>query len=675
MNQLASTTSPYLLQHAHNPVDWFPWGEEALQKARDENKPIFLSIGYAACHWCHVMAHESFENADIAEYLNEHFISIKVDREERPDIDSIYMQAVVSLTGQGGWPLSVFLMPDLRPFYGGTYFPPVRRYNMPSFLEVLQAVQDAWQNRRAEVSNAGEQIASHLQEQSKNISSDTSFTKEHLQSAGNVLIQSYDWTHGGWGPAPKFPLPMVIEYLLRRHVQGDANAIQPVIHALHAISRGGIYDVVGGGFHRYSTDADWLVPHFEKMLYDNAQLALAYLHAWQLTGDPSFRQVTEETLDFIHREMTHPDGGFYSSLDADSEGEEGRFYAWSLSEIREHLADNSEFFEAAYEIKPAGNWEGKIILQRAIDKATLASRFGLTREQVSCKLTDCHRILLQARCRRIRPGTDDKVLTAWNGLALSAFSQAAIVFNRSDYLDVATRNSDFLLTSLRPDGQLRRSWRDGHTTREVFLEDYAALALGLIDLYQADFDSSWYSAALGLAEEMVDRFRDPSGGFFDTSKDADALLTRPKDLQDNATPSGNALAAEALLRLAALGENNYWQELATKTLAHVRDMAIRYPTAFGRHLSAADFALGPVKQVALVMGPQEETSQGMLKALRGRYQPNRVVAASHFPPEREAPALLRERPLKDGKTTAYVCEGFVCKQPATSPEELEKQLG
>ncbi len=674
MNILTSTTSPYLLQHAANPVDWFSWGDEALQKARDEDKPIFLSIGYAACHWCHVMAHESFENVETAAYLNEHFISIKVDREERPDIDSIYMQAVVSLTGQGGWPLSVFLMPNLRPFYGGTYFPPVRRYNMPSFMEVLRAVQDAWQNRRGEVMNAGQQITIHLQNQGMNITTSESFTQDDLLIAGNILIQGYDWMHGGWGAAPKFPQPMAIEFLLRRHLDGDKDALKPAIHTLHAMARGGMYDGIGGGFHRYSTDANWLIPHFEKMLYDNAQLALAYLHAWQLTGNPSFRRVVEETLGFIRREMTHPEGGFYSSLDADSEGEEGKFYVWGLDEIRERLGKDSEFFEMAYGITPRGNWEGKTILQRTLDDSILVSRFGLTREQVTEKLNECHRRLLQERTGRVRPGTDDKVLTTWNALALSAFSQTAVAFDRSDYLEIAARNADFLLTSLRPEGQLRRSWRDGHTTREVFLEDYAALIIGLLDLYQADFNNRWYMVASELAEGMIEKFQDASGGFFDTPKDAEALLTRPKDLQDNATPSGNALAAEALLKLGAFSENNEWQELAWKALAQVKEMAVRYPTAFARHLSAAHFALGPVKQVAVVGDPQEVTFQGMLKVLWNRYQPNRVLAASHFPPGKDAPALLQERPLKDRKTTAYVCEKFACKKPTNSIEELEKQL-
>ena len=673
-NHLANQNSPYLVQHASNPVEWYPWGAEALEKARREDKPIFLSIGYAACHWCHVMAHESFEDPEIAAILQSDFISIKVDREERPDLDSIYMAAVVSLTGQGGWPMSVFLTPDLEPFYGGTYFPPERRHGLPSFKELLLFLTEAWQNRRTEITSSAQQISLHLKQRSDQGGSSGTFNPDTLETATNSLISNYDNQHGGWGAAPKFPQPMSIEFLLRRHLTGHTEALKPALHTLRAMSLGGMYDVVGGGFSRYSTDNTWLVPHFEKMLYDNALLARVYLHAWQISHEPFLRQVVEETLEFVAREMLSPQGGFYSSLDADSEGVEGKFYVWSLDELRQILAQDSPFFESAYGISPLGNWEGKTILQRSKDDNTLASQFDLPPDQVVDKLKDCHARLLQVRGQRTRPGTDDKVLTAWNGLMLSAFAEAGRVFDNASYIEIAGRNADFLLTSLRPDGKLRRTWRLGQTGQEVFLEDHASLILGLLELYQSDFSLRWFTEACQLAEEMLTRFSDPAGGFFDTARDAESLLTRPKDLQDNATPSGNALAAEALLRLAALTEAPDWRRTAEKTLDLVADMAPRYPTAFGHWLSAADFALGKETQVAILGDPADEKTQALLNIVRTTYHPNLVIAACSLPPADGAPALLAERPLLNGQPTAYVCQGFVCLQPVTQPDELTRQL-
>ena len=426
MNKLSTSTSPYLLQHANNPVDWHPWGEEALTKSKTENKPIFLSIGYAACHWCHVMAHELFEDPEVAAFMNENYVNIKVDREERPDLDAIYMQATVAMTSSGGWPMSVFLTPNLKPFYAGTYFPPVPRYNMPSFRDVLAGIANTWQKQPDEAMRVGDDVSNHLQQALNiNVQSDSGFTQAHLDAAAKSLLDSYDWGYGGWGSAPKFPQPMTIGFLLRRYSAGNNEALKPVIHALQAMARGGMYDVVGGGFSRYSTDNFWRVPHFEKMLYDNAQLARAYLHAYQVTGDPFFKDIVTETLDFIAREMTHPDGGFYSSLDADSEGEEGKFYVWTLDEIRSALQDDSDLFEAAYGITMQGNWEGHTVLQRALDDASVAARFKIDLETVPVKLADCHARLLSVRAARIRPGTDDKVLTSWNGLMLATMAEAA----------------------------------------------------------------------------------------------------------------------------------------------------------------------------------------------------------------------------------------------------------
>ncbi len=680
MNRLSTSTSPYLLQHAHNPVDWYPWGKEALQKAENEDKPIFLSIGYAACHWCHVMAHESFEDTGTAAFMNENFVNIKVDREERPDLDGIYMQAVVAMTGSGGWPMSVFLTPDLRPFYSGTYFPPVPRYNMPSFKDVLQGLTRAWREERDEILRVGEQVTGHLQLQTAagSASGDT-FTPATLEAVADAMLEAYDRTHGGWGSAPKFPQPMSLEFMLRRALAGPGQReeyTKLVTHALRAMSRGGMYDVVGGGFARYSTDNTWRVPHFEKMLYDNALLASIYLHTWQVTGEPAFRRVVEQTLDFITRELTHPQGGFYSSLDADSEGEEGKYYVWTLDEIRNNISEESEFelFKAAYGLTEQGNWEGRTILQRALDDASLAARFKLDPEDVPVKLGESHSKLLAARAPRVRPGTDDKVLTGWNGLMLGAFAEAARALNDSRYLEVARRSADFLLSALRPDGQLRRAWRNGRTTEEVFLEDYAALILGLLELYQTDFNVRWFSAAQELADQMVTRFKDPAGGFFDTPEDGEKLLVRPKEIQDNAIPSGNALAAEALLKLSALTDYGEYRDLAESALALAANSAMRYPTSFARWLSAADFALGTVKQIAILGEAQDDTFQGVLKKLRSEYRPNVLAAASTFPPLKEAPTLLAERPLLDNRTTVYVCEGFTCRLPVTSTDDFIKQL-
>jgi uncharacterized protein YyaL (SSP411 family) len=720
MNRLSTVTSPYLLQHAHNPVDWYPWGEEALNKARTENKPIFLSIGYAACHWCHVMAHESFEDNEVAAFMNEHFVNIKVDREERPDLDGIYMQATMAMTGSGGWPMSVFFTPDLKPFYAGTYFPPVRRYNMPAFRDVLAGIARTWKEDRAEVDRVSGQLSEHLQQALNiNLKTETTFTQDDLDRAAKTLVDNYDWENGGWGAAPKFPQPMSIEFLLRRaspspvgrgmsEEQGEGenapltsfaspesrDELKAALHALKAMARGGMYDVIGGGFSRYSVDQFWRVPHFEKMLYDNAQLARAYLHAWQITGDEFFKRVVIETLKFIEREMTHPDGGFYSSLDADSEGEEGKFYVWSLEEIREVLKGDSEFFEAAYGITARGNWEGKTVLQRALDDVSLAVRFKLDPETVPAKLAELHSKLLTARASRVRPGTDDKVLTAWNGLMLATVAEAARVITKQSpqvneeiassgyrprrndiYYKLATRNAEFLLNSLRLDGKLKRSWREGKVTSEVFLEDYAALILGLIELYQTDFNNKWFTAARELADEMIELFTDPSGGFFDTSNESEGLLLRPKDLQDNATPSGNALACEALLKLSAFTDNGKYRDIAERSLGQIADMALQYPTAFARWLSAADFALGHVKQVAVVYEADAFTNaQELIRFAQSTYRPNMVIAASPYPPSEEAPPLLMDRPLKNGKPTVYVCEGFVCRNPVNSSPELMELL-
>ncbi len=676
-NKLVNENSPYLLQHANNPVDWYPWGDEALSRARNENKPVFLSIGYSACHWCHVMESESFTDPETAAIMNANFVNIKVDREERPDLDSIYMQATTAMTGSGGWPMSVFLTPDLQPFYAGTYFPPVRRHNLPSFKDVLLSLATAWQEQKDEIDRVGSQIMAYLQPGTKTGTTEKTFTPEILNAASQDMIASYDWSNGGWGQAPKFPQPMSIEFLLRRAVTDPAKKeeiLKLVVHVLQAMSRGGMYDVVGGGFARYSVDNYWRVPHFEKMLYDNAQLALAYLHGYLVTGEERFRQVCEETLDFVLREMTHPEGGFYSSLDADSQGEEGKFYAWSQDEIQAALGPDFEFFKAAYGITPQGNWEGKIVLQRALDDASLMARFKLDSQAVHQKLAEAHRRLLEVRSKRIRPGTDDKILTMWNALMLSAFAEAGRALERPDYLQAAQKNARFLTDRLYVDNRLHRSWREGQARHNAYLEDHAAMVLALLDVYQSDFNNEWFELASRLAGEMTAHFADPDGGFFDTRDDHEALLVRPKDVQDNATPSGNAMACEALLKLAAFGDEGRYRDMAEKALGQVVDFSTRYPTSFARWLSAADFALANVKQVAIVHQPGAKDLGEFLQVAQAGYRPHQVLAAAALPLPPSAPALLHDRPLKEARTTVYVCEGFVCQYPVMTVPELKKLL-
>jgi uncharacterized protein YyaL (SSP411 family) len=670
-NRLINENSPYLLKHAYNPVDWYPWGPEALTKAKAEDKPIFLSIGYTSCHWCSVFERESFIDPRTAALMNEHFINIKVDREERPDLDGIYMQAVVAMTGSGGWPMSVFLTPDGVPFYGGTYFPPTRRYNMPAFTEVLTAIANTWENDRERALRSGQQLKAHLQQEMRPAPEAITLSEDTTQQAAMGLAQSYDWKNGGWGQAPKFPQPMTIDFLLNRATRGDKFALEIATHALDAMARGGMYDVVGGGFARYSVDDRWRVPHFEKMLYDNAQLARVYLHAYLLTKNAFYRRIVEETLDFIARELTHPDGGFYSSLDADSEGEEGKFYIWTREEIQDVLREEADFFIAAYHVTEGGNFEGHTVLQRALSDEPLAEQFAIPVESVTPRLQAAHTRLLTRRAERVRPGTDDKVLTAWNGLMLIAFAEAGRYLHRADYTSQALRNADFLLTQLHPADRLLRAWRVGTPKHNAYLEDYAALLLGLLALYQTDPNPRWFSEAARLAGDMLAHFTDPNGGFFDTRDDHETLVVRPKDVQDNATPSGNALTITALLQLAAFSGNGAWREVAERALSGIQPALTRYPTAFAQWLFALDFALGPVQEIALV-GPAP-ARDALVQTVWARYNPRQVVAISDGAPS-GSPSLLLDRPLLQGLPTVYVCEHFVCQQPVNTPEALIKLL-
>ncbi len=672
-NRLAHEASPYLRQHAENPVDWYPWGEEALRAAREQDKPILLSIGYAACHWCHVMAHESFEDPATAAQMNRDFINIKVDREERPDLDSIYMGAVVAMTGQGGWPMTVALTPDGQPFFGGTYFPPTPRHGMPAFRQVLTSLADAWRDRRADVEGSAADVAAHLRQTTlaAALGGGGALNADLLDQALNALLRSFDARLGGFGGAPKFPPSMTLEFLLHVTAQrGDSMALHMAERTLEAMAHGGLYDQIGGGFARYSTDDRWLVPHFEKMLYDNALLARVYTHAWQITGKPLYRRVVEETLDFVAREMRHEAGGFSSSYDADSEGEEGKFYVWTADAIRAALGDEAGRFMAAYGVSEAGNWEGRNILHVAED---LSGGDHLT------GLAEARRTLFEIRARRVPPGLDDKALTAWNGLMLAAFADAGQALGRPDYIAVAVANADFLRARMRrDDGRLWRAWQPGLGDApgrfNAYLEDYACLADGLLALYAATFEPRWFAWARELADAMLAHFSDPAGGFFDTSDDHEDLLHRPKDVQDNATPSGNSMAAHVLLRLGLLtGEGRYW-DAAEGLVSSLYTAMARYPSAFAHWLDAAAFILGEPREVAIIGDPATADARALLDVVLGRYRPDLVVAAG----EGEAAAvvpLLAGRGRLDGRAAAYVCRRFVCQQPVSEPDALASQLG
>ena len=677
-NRLAHESSPYLLQHADNPVQWYPWGEDALRQAQAEDKPIFLSIGYSACHWCHVMAHESFEDEQVAAILNEHFVSIKVDREERPDLDRIYMSAVQAMTGRGGWPMSVFLTPQGQPFYGGAYFPPTRRYGRPSFSDVLLAVANGWRNRRQELMESGQQLVEVIEQQSGMLGDvkREDVTRETWEAAFQNLDRSFDDVRGGWGGAPKFPQPMVLEFLLRyRQTTDSPRADYMVFLTLEAMAFGGMYDQLGGGFHRYSVDDHWQVPHFEKMLYDNAQLARVYLHGWQVRGDPFYRAIAEETLDYVVREMTGPSGGFYSTQDADSEGQEGKFFLWTPDEIRAVLGAEADAFMAAYGVSEQGN--ASTGSAHGLEGQNILEFFGHMGQREA--LAAARRKLFAAREERVHPGRDDKVLTSWNGLMLAAFAEAARALGRDDYRRVAERNADFLLRELRNPqsairnarGRLLHTWKAGVAKVNGYLEDYTHLIEGLLELYQTTFEPRWYQAAGELAETMIEHFSAPGGGFFDTSDDHEALIVRPRELQDNAVPSGNAMAARVLLRLAGLAVEPRVLDLALRSLGAMQPMLARYPLGFGQWLTALDYALAHPRDVAIVGDPESADTRALLEVCRSGYRPHQIVALAAPGAAPAAVPLLRDRGQIEGQATAYVCVDFTCRRPVTDPETLQ----
>jgi uncharacterized protein YyaL (SSP411 family) len=653
-NRLANATSPYLLQHKDNPVDWHEWGQEAFDEARARDVPVLLSVGYSACHWCHVMAHESFEDAETAEEMNRRYVNIKVDREERPDVDSIYMEAVQTMTGRGGWPMTVWLTPDGRPFFAGTYFPDTDRHGMPSFRTVMRAVSDAWDNRRDEVLGQSDRLTEAI--------SRTIPVSEDLPGAGTLahayeaLAASFDPVNGGFGAAPKFPQQPDLDFLLR--AQGEewaTRAGQMVRVTLSEMAAGGIHDHIGGGFARYSVDAQWLVPHFEKMLYDNAQLARLYLWAGLEMGEPGFIEVARATFAYMLGRLRHPDGGFYSAEDADSEGVEGKFYVWTVGELEEVLgpedaAEAARFFGAT----PHGNFEGSNILYRP------------TSEPWSERIESIRSRLLAARSGRVPPGLDDKVVASWNGLAIRALAEAGAALEEETYLEAARVTASFVLGQMVVDGTLCRSWREGRSGVPGFLEDDASMALGLFALYAATGEGAWYEAARDLTAGIPDHFSDPKGGFFDTRVDSQGLVKRPKGQTDNPLPSGNALAAEALLLLGSYTGDSRWRELSIDTLRSAGLLMERYPSMVGHHLGVLHSLLNS-RELAIV-GPDWPA---LARVFWSGYRPNVALAVS---PDWTGPAPLLEGRLKDGETLAYVCQNHVCALPTADPEILAGQL-
>ena len=682
-NRLVSETSPYLLQHANNPVDWYPWGTEALERARAENKPVLLSVGYSACHWCHVMAHESFENDQIAGIMNDNFINIKVDREERPDVDQIYMQAVQALSGRGGWPMTVFLMPDGRPFHGGTYFPPEDRHGMPGFPRVLMAVAQAYRERPDEIERAADQLTQHLEPGmppgAVTGAASAGQTAALLDEAAQRLAVQFDSSEGGFGGAPKFPAAMTLDFLLRHHVRtGNRHSLEMVNLSLEKMARGGIYDQLGGGFHRYAVDAVWLVPHFEKMLYDNALLSRLYLRAFQVTGNPFYRTITEETLDYVLREMTDPAGGFYSATDADSEGVEGKFFAWTVDEIKEVLGENEGTLIArVYGAEERGNWEHTNVLHRPESLASLAAGLQVPEDELARRVAGAREKLLAARSTRVPPARDDKVLTAWNGMMLRSLAEAAAVLDRDDYASAALQCADFLLRELRPAGKVLRTWKAGQAKLDGYLEDYALLADALLAVYELSFDPRWLREARAVVESLVERFWESDPGlFYDTASDAEKLIVRPRDVMDNATPAGSSVAAGVLLKLAALTGDADFARIANATLGAQQEAMTRYPTAFGEALGALDFATGPLMEATIIGDRHADDTRALLREVYRRFQPNRLVVG-RAPGDTESltlSPLLDGREQRKGRATAYVCVGYTCGAPATDPAELAAQL-
>ncbi len=675
-NRLINETSPYLLQHAHNPVNWHPWGEEALERAKREDKPILLSIGYAACHWCHVMEHESFENEHIATVMNEHFINIKVDREERPDLDEIYMNAVQMLTGQGGWPMTMFLTPDLKPFYGGTYFPPDNRYGRPGFPRVLLGIAEAYRERREAVAEQSEQITANLNQLSGMEGHGHQLTTDLLDTAFQDYRSRFDARCGGFGQAPKFPPSMGLSLLLRHwHRTGNLNALEMVEVTLEKMARGGMYDQLGGGFHRYSVDERWLVPHFEKMLYDNALLTVVYLEAYQATGKTFYRQIAMETLDYVLREMYNTEvGSFYSTQDADSEGVEGKFFVWTPDEVEELLGqEKAKIFCEYYDITKHGNFEHKNILHVQTPADLFAKKLRMDVQKIEAILAEGKGKLFEVREKRIKPGLDDKILTSWNGLMIRSMAMGYQILGDERYREAAEKSARFILTELSQDSRLLlRTHREGKSHLNAYLEDYSYFVAGLINLYEATFELEWLKEAQQLNQIMIEQFWDDvNGGFFFTSKNHESLIVRSKSGYDGATPAGASMAIHNLLRLdKLLNQPDLWEKTET-TLDIYYHQIEHSPSGSAQLLCELDFLLSTPKEIAIVGQREGEDTKVALESIHSRFVPSKVLAlASDEEDVSDFIPLLEGKTQIDGKATIYVCENYTCKAPTTDLEEL-----
>jgi len=677
-NLLVHETSPYLLQHAHNPVDWHPWGEAAFQKAKRENKPVLLSIGYSACHWCHVMERESFENEQIAALMNELFVNIKVDREERPDLDEIYMNAVQMMTGRGGWPMTMFLTPDGKPFYGGTYFPPEDRYNVPGFPKILRGVANAYHKQPQDVENSVKQILARLQSMSRSVQSAQPFEPDIITSGAEQLLQAHDSEHGGFGQAPKFPNAGVYELFLRAYHQSkNTRYLDAITFTLVKMARGGIYDHLGGGFHRYSVDEKWLVPHFEKMLYDNAQLVRIYAEVYCLTAEPQFKRVVEETVDYLLREMLQPEGGFYSTQDADSEGEEGKFFVWTPAEVSRILgAETAEIFCRIYDVSEQGNFEDKNILHAILTPEQASKYFNRSVEEITSLVAQAKQKLFTEREKRIKPFRDEKLLTAWNGLALSGLAAAIRITGKAEYGAAATRTIEFIFSRMVRNGRLLHTYKDGVAKILGYLDDYAFLGAGLLDLFEATFDRSLLARARELADIMLGEFWDEDdGALFYTGKSHEPLISRAKPAFDASIPSGNSMAAQLLLRLYHYtGQEDYLKKAET-ILRSYRDAMAAQPFGLAHMLAALDFYLQKPKEIVVVGEPDDPATKELLMGVQSTYLPNstlQLVGAGE-PLEKIAP-LLQGKSQIGGKATAYVCHNFTCSAPVTTWDELKSLL-
>jgi uncharacterized protein YyaL (SSP411 family) len=661
-NRLAGETSPYLLQHKDNPVDWFPWGQEALERARAEQKPILLSVGYAACHWCHVMAHESFEDPEVARLVNEHFIAVKVDREERPDIDAVYMTAVQAMTGQGGWPMTVFLTPDGEPFYGGTYFPPDDRHGLPSFKRLLQAINEIWHDRRGQAEDQARQLMEHIDASGDFAVPDHALTAGTLDAAATSIVRSLDTVYGGFGGAPKFPQAPVLDLLLRLEQRGAAGP-GPLTLTLDRMASGGIFDQLGGGFHRYSVDRQWIVPHFEKMLYDNAQLLRTYARAWQRFGTARYREIAQATGRWLLREMRDEAGGFWSSLDADSEGVEGKFYVWTLDEVRQVAGADADAAITRWGFTTTGNFEGQNIpvLAEAGGDAAAVERARVA--------------LLRRRAERTRPGTDTKVITAWNALAASALAEAGTTLGDPDWVRVAEECMEFLFSTMCVDGRLMRSYRDGAVKHLGYAEDYAFTLEACLSLYEATFQPRWLERARWTADTALDLFSDPRGGFFSTGKDAELLVTRPKDIMDSPVPASNSVFALELQRLSLIFQDSAYEDAALGPLKLMRNAMQQSPLAFGQLLAALDFYTSSPPEIVIIGRAGDAGTDELVAVAREGFRPNKVLLRSEENAEVAGSVpLLQNRPMLDGKATAYVCRQGACKQPVDSAAALLAQL-